>query len=73
MCEFVQCLGMGIVPSKRRWERKMRARDRSVKFQGHAANNVDKVNFVFFCLFGLLTVTNQCGYSLLSRSYSNLH
>lgn len=34
---------MGIVPSKRRWERKMRARDRSVKFQGHAANNVDKV------------------------------
>lgn len=38
--------GMGIVPSKRRWERKMRARDRSVKFQGHAANNVDKVNMV---------------------------
>lgn len=36
---------MGIVPSKRRWERKMRARDRSVKFQGHAANNnVDKVS-----------------------------
>ncbi|XP_031628819.1 disks large 1 tumor suppressor protein isoform X3 [Contarinia nasturtii] len=34
--------GMGIVPSKRRWERKMRARDRSVKFQGHATNNVDK-------------------------------
>ncbi|XP_037027638.1 disks large 1 tumor suppressor protein isoform X4 [Bradysia coprophila] len=34
--------GMGIVPSKRRWERKMRARDRSVKFQGHAANNLDK-------------------------------
>ncbi|XP_070074983.1 disks large 1 tumor suppressor protein isoform X16 [Drosophila takahashii] len=35
---------IGIVPSKRRWERKMRARDRSVKFQGHAAanNNVDK-------------------------------
>lgn len=26
--------GMGIVPSKRRWERKQRARDRSVKFQG---------------------------------------
>lgn len=36
--------GMGIVPSKRRWERKMRARDRSVKFQGHAANNLDKVS-----------------------------
>ncbi|KAL1505197.1 hypothetical protein ABEB36_004816 [Hypothenemus hampei] len=26
--------GIGIVPSKRRWERKQRARDRSVKFQG---------------------------------------
>lgn len=36
--------GMGIVPSKRRWERKLRARDRSVKFQGHAANNLDKVS-----------------------------
>lgn len=38
--------GMGIVPSKRRWERKMRARDRSVKFQGHAQNNVDKVRIL---------------------------
>lgn len=37
---------MGIVPSKRRWERKQRARDRSVKFQGHQApNNVDKVSY----------------------------
>ncbi|XP_012161074.1 disks large 1 tumor suppressor protein isoform X2 [Ceratitis capitata] len=37
---------IGIVPSKRRWERKMRARDRSVKFQGHTAanNNLDKVS-----------------------------
>ncbi|XP_073834136.1 MAGUK family member discs large 1 isoform X19 [Musca autumnalis] len=36
---------IGIVPSKRRWERKMRARDRSVKFQGQAVsanNNLDK-------------------------------
>uniref|UniRef100_A0A1I8PWH6 Disks large 1 tumor suppressor protein n=1 Tax=Stomoxys calcitrans TaxID=35570 RepID=A0A1I8PWH6_STOCA len=36
---------IGIVPSKRRWERKMRARDRSVKFQGQAVsanNNIDK-------------------------------
>ncbi|XP_037813235.1 disks large 1 tumor suppressor protein isoform X10 [Lucilia sericata] len=36
---------IGIVPSKRRWERKMRARDRSVKFQGQSAsanNNMDK-------------------------------
>lgn len=30
---------IGVVPSKRRWERKQRARDRSVKFQGHAQNN----------------------------------
>lgn len=36
--------GMGIVPSKRRWERKQRARDRSVKFQGQA-NNTEKVHF----------------------------
>lgn len=35
--------GIGIVPSKRRWERKMKARDRSVKFQGHTSNNLDKV------------------------------
>ncbi|CAG9822706.1 unnamed protein product [Phaedon cochleariae] len=34
--------GMGIVPSKRRWERKQRARDRSVKFQGHVPNVLDK-------------------------------
>ncbi|XP_025829307.1 disks large 1 tumor suppressor protein isoform X5 [Agrilus planipennis] len=34
--------GMGIVPSKRRWERKQRARDRSVKFQGHVPNAIDK-------------------------------
>lgn len=31
--------GMGIVPSKKRWDRKQRARERNVKFQGHAANN----------------------------------
>ncbi|KAK6628317.1 Disks large 1 [Polyplax serrata] len=34
--------GMGIVPSKRRWERKQRARDRTVKFQGHVPQNSDK-------------------------------
>ncbi|KAK9745494.1 Guanylate kinase [Popillia japonica] len=34
--------GMGIVPSKRRWERKQRARDRSVKFQGHAPTILEK-------------------------------
>ncbi len=50
--------GMGIVPSKRRWERKMRARDRSVKFQGHAANNLDKVSVVALehFMFGRLTI-----------------
>lgn len=31
--------GMGIIPSKRRWERKQRARDRSVKFQGQGNHN----------------------------------
>lgn len=35
--------GMGIIPSKRRWERKQRARDRTVKFQGHVPQNMDKV------------------------------
>lgn len=35
--------GMGIIPSKRRWERKQRARDRTVKFQGHVPQNLDKV------------------------------
>lgn len=38
--------GMGIVPSKRRWERKQRARDRSVKFQGHQPSIADKVSFL---------------------------
>lgn len=33
---------MGIVPSKRRWERKQRARDRTVKFQGHVPLILDK-------------------------------
>ncbi|CAH1400154.1 unnamed protein product [Nezara viridula] len=34
--------GIGIIPSKRRWERKQRARDRSVKFQGHLPVLIDK-------------------------------
>ncbi|XP_065353940.1 disks large 1 tumor suppressor protein isoform X3 [Cloeon dipterum] len=33
---------LGIVPSKRRWDRKQKARDRSVKFQGHIATSNDK-------------------------------
>ncbi|CAG0888862.1 unnamed protein product [Darwinula stevensoni] len=31
---------LGIIPSKRRWERKMRARDRTVKFQGKASGSI---------------------------------
>lgn len=38
--------GMGIIPSKRRWERKQRASNRTVKFQGHASNVLEKVRTV---------------------------
>lgn len=38
--------GMGIIPSKRRWERKQRARDRTVKFQGGKGPVVDRVSLV---------------------------
>ncbi|KAL0132120.1 hypothetical protein PUN28_000112 [Cardiocondyla obscurior] len=34
--------GLGIIPSRKRWERKQRARDRSVKFQGHMPVILDK-------------------------------
>lgn len=42
--------GIGIVPSKKRWERKQRARDRTVKFQGHVpgTSSADKVIYHFF-------------------------
>lgn len=33
--------GIGIIPSKKRWERKQRARDRTVKFQGHVPVMID--------------------------------
>ena len=33
--------GIGIIPSKKRWERKQRARDRTVKFQGHVPVMLD--------------------------------
>lgn len=48
--------GLGIVPSKKRWERKQRARDRTVKFQGHMPVMLDKVSLVllFYSLY-LLT------------------
>ncbi|XP_065204997.1 disks large 1 tumor suppressor protein isoform X3 [Planococcus citri] len=48
--------GIGIIPSKKRWERKQRARDRTVKFQGHVPVMLDnksstldrkKKNFTF--------------------------
>ncbi|CAG7818024.1 unnamed protein product [Allacma fusca] len=35
--------GMGIIPSKKRWERKQKARDRSVKFQGKSPTQENKV------------------------------
>lgn len=38
--------GLGIIPSRRRWERKQRARDRSVKFQGHMPVILDKVSLI---------------------------
>lgn len=46
--------GIGIVPSKRRWERKQRARDRSVKFQGHVPNILEKV------LLEIVVVCSEC-------------
>uniref|UniRef100_A0A8D8WF33 Disks large 1 tumor suppressor protein n=1 Tax=Cacopsylla melanoneura TaxID=428564 RepID=A0A8D8WF33_9HEMI len=36
--------GIGIVPSKKRWERKQRARDRTVKFQGHVPVLLEKTS-----------------------------
>jgi disks large protein 1 len=33
---------MGIIPSKKRWERKQKARDRSVKFQGKSPTQENK-------------------------------
>ncbi|KOC64052.1 Disks large 1 tumor suppressor protein, partial [Habropoda laboriosa] len=38
--------GLGIIPSRKRWERKQRARDRSVKFQGHMPVILDKVSSI---------------------------
>ncbi|XP_046454181.1 disks large 1 tumor suppressor protein-like isoform X3 [Daphnia pulex] len=46
--------GIGIIPSKKRWERKLRARDRTVKFQGKSPTQDrqstlerKKKNFIF--------------------------
>lgn len=65
--------GMGIVPSKRRWERKMRARDRSVKFQGHAANNnMDKVSVrMMVVLTSNLYILSHTQQSTIDRKKKN--
>ncbi|KAH8274776.1 hypothetical protein KR026_002634 [Drosophila bipectinata] len=66
---------IGIVPSKRRWERKMRARDRSVKFQGHAAanNNLDKVSTEPGIVFNWITISysSSLQQSTLDRKKKN--
>lgn len=52
---------IGVVPSKRRWERKQRARDRSVKFQGYQApaNVAEKViNKMMFAYHYYLLIIN---------------
>lgn len=43
---------IGIIPSKRRWERKQRARDRQVKFQGQGTP-VSTVSSYLSFIFGL--------------------
>lgn len=43
--------GIGIVPSKKRWERKQKARDRSVKFQGKSPTQENKSLEVFSPFF----------------------
>jgi len=49
---------IGIVPSKKRWERKQKSRDRTVKFQGHVPVLIDKVN-TFYCVFMFYTCYNK--------------
>lgn len=53
--------GLGIIPSRRRWERKQRARDRSVKFQGHMPVIMDKVVFLpsFYFIFSNINYLND--------------
>lgn len=59
---------IGIVPSKRRWERKQRARDRSVKFQGHAQNNaMEKVSTSLFFVVTICIKKNILQMSTLDR------
>lgn len=61
---------IGIVPSKRRWERKMRARDRSVKFQGQAVsanNNIEKVRLFSYIPFKRASLRTEVIKLILSR------
>ena len=39
--------GIGIIPSKKRWERKLRARDRTVKFQGKSPTQDRVISLIF--------------------------
>lgn len=48
---------IGIVPSKKRWERKQKSRDRTVKFQGHVPVLIDKVNIMILYYFPSNKVT----------------
>jgi len=47
--------GIGIIPSKKRWERKLRARDRTVKFQGKSPTQ-DRVTIDLYFHFSFLFV-----------------
>jgi len=49
---------IGIVPSKKRWGRKQKSRDRTVKFQGHVPVLIDKVN-TFYCVLLFYTSYNK--------------
>lgn len=52
--------GIGIIPSKKRWERKQRARDRTVKFQGHVPVMLDNkvcANRVFWIFSKVVDIT----------------
>lgn len=51
--------GLGIIPSRRRWERKQRARDRSVKFQGHMPVIMDKVIFTSHPIISNVQINNS--------------
>lgn len=66
---------IGIIPSKRRWERKQRARDRTVKFTGHMPLMLDKVGGEVQLIFRISTTTNRirrCCRTCLLVSFSRI-